>query len=414
MGSQQVFCLRWSNHQSNMLSVFDELLQTETLVDVTIACEGLSMKAHKVVLSACSPYFQTLFLQNPCKHPIVILKDIKYSELKALIDFMYKGEVNVTQEQLSTLLKTAETLKIKGLAEVTGGVNGQQTDDSDKFSPASFERKVFHNIARSMNPASDSRSSTPPHPPPPPPPPPLPASAPLPLLSSQLSSTMPSHSPPTKRKKMRPKRRSPEANHSNNNEEGESVKVQGSPEMLETKVEVTSDEFDHVPSRTSDHDEQMDQPSDLQTDSNQESLDNPFPSQGQANPSNEEFSASGEPMPATSPSFTPLSLLQKLKSPGPSTSSGMSSQDDLYYENYEQTLLDFTAQAAAAASDNTCPVCGITFRYRNNLYRHRRTHCDTRVRHGCHLCGKTFSRKDTLQLHARVKHQNLPPMTFSV
>ncbi|GAB6020742.1 hypothetical protein CHUAL_003404 [Chamberlinius hualienensis] len=72
----------------------------------------------------------------------------------------------------------------------------------------------------------------------------------------------------------------------------------------------------------------------------------------------------------------------------------------------DQSLLDYTAIAAAAASDNMCPVCGITFRYRNNLYRHRRTHCDTRVRHNCEHCGKSFSRKDTLQLHARVKHQS--------
>ena len=64
-----------------------------------------------MVLAACSPYFQSLFLSNPCKHPIVILKDVRFVELKAIIDFMYRGEVNVSQDQLSALLKTAETLK---------------------------------------------------------------------------------------------------------------------------------------------------------------------------------------------------------------------------------------------------------------------------------------------------------------
>lgn len=103
-----------------MLSVFDRLLSNKSLVDVTLGCEGKSVKAHKVVLSACSPFFETLFCENPCKHPIVILKDIRYIDLKALVEFMYKGEVNVSQEQLPALLKTAEALKIKGLAEVTG------------------------------------------------------------------------------------------------------------------------------------------------------------------------------------------------------------------------------------------------------------------------------------------------------
>ncbi|XP_022192517.2 protein tramtrack, alpha isoform isoform X1 [Nilaparvata lugens] len=117
MAAQQ-FCLRWNNHQPNFISVFSNLLSSESLVDVTLAAEGKHVQAHKVVLSACSSYFQSLFTVNPCQHPIVILKDIKYSDLKTMIDFMYCGEVNVSQEQLPAILKTAETLKVKGLAEM--------------------------------------------------------------------------------------------------------------------------------------------------------------------------------------------------------------------------------------------------------------------------------------------------------
>lgn len=52
---------------------------------------------------------------NPCKHPIVILKDVGHKELVAILQFMYQGEVNVRQEDLATFLKTAEMLQIKGL-----------------------------------------------------------------------------------------------------------------------------------------------------------------------------------------------------------------------------------------------------------------------------------------------------------
>jgi hypothetical protein len=52
---------------------------------------------------------------NPCKHPIVILKDVGHKELVAILQFMYQGEVNVRQEELSAFLKTAEMLQIKGL-----------------------------------------------------------------------------------------------------------------------------------------------------------------------------------------------------------------------------------------------------------------------------------------------------------
>ncbi|XP_077507351.1 uncharacterized protein LOC144117099 [Amblyomma americanum] len=102
-----------------MLAEFWQLLSNEALVDVTLACEGLSLKAHKVVLSACSPFFQALFVENPCKHPIVILPAMRYIDLKAIVEFMYRGEVNLPLDQIAALLKTAETLKVKGLAECT-------------------------------------------------------------------------------------------------------------------------------------------------------------------------------------------------------------------------------------------------------------------------------------------------------
>ncbi|CAF4812617.1 unnamed protein product [Pieris macdunnoughi] len=119
MGSEH-YCLRWNNHQSNLLGVFSQLLQDESLVDVTLACsEGASIRAHKVVLSACSSYFRSLFVDHPSRHPIVILKDVGLEELRTLVDFMYKGEVNVQYCQLPALLKTAESLQVKGLAEMT-------------------------------------------------------------------------------------------------------------------------------------------------------------------------------------------------------------------------------------------------------------------------------------------------------
>lgn len=56
--SVQQFCLRWNNHQPNFISVFSALLHNENLVDVTLAAEGNQLQAHKVVLSACSTYFE--------------------------------------------------------------------------------------------------------------------------------------------------------------------------------------------------------------------------------------------------------------------------------------------------------------------------------------------------------------------
>ncbi|XP_076287716.1 BTB-protein-VII isoform X3 [Lasioglossum baleicum] len=154
--SMQQFCLRWNNHQPNFISVFSNLLNNETLVDVTLAAEGRQLQAHKVVLSACSTYFQSLFTVNPCQHPIVILKDVKFSDLKIMVDFMYYGEVNISQDQLPSIIKTAESLKIKGLAEMHtpsltkwpsvssetgGGDRGESCSPSPSPLSPSFRRK---------------------------------------------------------------------------------------------------------------------------------------------------------------------------------------------------------------------------------------------------------------------------------
>lgn len=121
MANQQQYCLRWNNHRSNLLTVFDQLLQNEAFTDVTLACEGgTSVKCHKMVLAACSSYFQGLFTELPCSHPVVVLKDVRYSEMKAILEYMYRGEVNVAQNQLAALLKVAEALKVKGLVEENG------------------------------------------------------------------------------------------------------------------------------------------------------------------------------------------------------------------------------------------------------------------------------------------------------
>lgn len=84
--------------------------------DVTLACDGKFYPVHKLVLSTCSEYFSDIFDRTPCKNPVVVLKDIQCQDLEFLLDYMYIGEVNVRQNDLASLIKAAECLRIKGLA----------------------------------------------------------------------------------------------------------------------------------------------------------------------------------------------------------------------------------------------------------------------------------------------------------
>ncbi|XP_032684280.1 protein bric-a-brac 2-like isoform X1 [Odontomachus brunneus] len=114
MSSQ--ICLKWNSFLSNIATSFESLWEEEGLVDVTLASDGQCLTAHKVILSASSPFFKKVFQTNPCQHPVIILQDVHFSELEALLIFIYKGEVNIEQKNLPALLKAAETLQIRGLS----------------------------------------------------------------------------------------------------------------------------------------------------------------------------------------------------------------------------------------------------------------------------------------------------------
>lgn len=78
-------------------------------------------------------FVQVLLSQHSEKHPIVILKDVMFVELKAMMDYMYRGEVNISQDQLGTFLKSAESLQIKGLTD--NGTEGGDGRDVGSAAP---------------------------------------------------------------------------------------------------------------------------------------------------------------------------------------------------------------------------------------------------------------------------------------
>jgi len=73
MAHEQQFFLKWNDFQSNMVSSFKHLREEKSFTDVTLACEGQTCKAHKMVLSACSPYFKTLLEVGICFNEVFIL-----------------------------------------------------------------------------------------------------------------------------------------------------------------------------------------------------------------------------------------------------------------------------------------------------------------------------------------------------
>ena len=88
------------------------------------------IQSSQVVLSASSPYFAQLFSGTPCQHPIVILNDIHYEDLKMVVEYMYRGEISVKQEQLESIMQVAESLSVRGLVDVSGQPSMSQVKTS--------------------------------------------------------------------------------------------------------------------------------------------------------------------------------------------------------------------------------------------------------------------------------------------
>ena len=148
--SSEKFCLRWNDFESNISVAFRELRDDKDFFDVTLACEDEQIQAHKVILSACSPFFRQILRRNAHQHPLLYLKGVKYTDVQSVLNFMYHGEVNVAQEDLNSFLAVAEELRVKGL---TQGPNANSSNSKPDTRPAP--------AARTRSPPPVQRSVTP-------------------------------------------------------------------------------------------------------------------------------------------------------------------------------------------------------------------------------------------------------------
>ena len=143
-------CLKWNNHLTAFNQNLNKLLTDEIYSDSTILCGGKFYPVHRIVLSTCSEYFETLFVQcfELNKYPFIVVKDVDSKQMEVLLTYMYKGEVNVPQEDLPELIKAAKAFQIRGLA----------VPDEDEESPKS-KRKLSPSRSPSPKQKCDINSS---------------------------------------------------------------------------------------------------------------------------------------------------------------------------------------------------------------------------------------------------------------
>ena len=114
-------CLQWNDFNNNALSAFKNLREDIDFADVTLACaDGQQVTAHRVVLAASSPFFESLLQRNKHSHPLIYMRGVDFEVLEPIVDFLYRGEANVNQDNLDLFLAITEELQIKGFMGQTG------------------------------------------------------------------------------------------------------------------------------------------------------------------------------------------------------------------------------------------------------------------------------------------------------
>lgn len=152
----QTYCLRWNNHKSNLVEILDALIKVESYVDCTIVVDdSVQFKAHRVVLAANSPYFQSILHDLPMDHCSIIFPGVKAFEMRALLEYMYTGEVNVTQSQIPKIMRIAEELEVKGLFDMA-----DLKEKFNKLSEEHAERSANHPYANTSAPPNPYSSVT--------------------------------------------------------------------------------------------------------------------------------------------------------------------------------------------------------------------------------------------------------------
>ncbi|XP_066968519.1 uncharacterized protein [Macrobrachium rosenbergii] len=131
--------------EAHCTTVLDQLLRDDTFTDVTLTAEGQSLRAHRIVLCLASSYFRQVLSREQNVQSVVLLRDVKFAELRNIIHFIYTGEATVDATDLESFLRTAEMLEINSLSEGQKYISSRgpsQVGAASGFSIGDFERLV--------------------------------------------------------------------------------------------------------------------------------------------------------------------------------------------------------------------------------------------------------------------------------
>ena len=124
------FDVTWGGFANNFRESFFKKFGAELdFSDVTLACEGGQVEAHRVVPAAGSPHLHALLKRNP-DHRFIYLRGVALPDLKDVVSFLYRGYMTVTTAVAATTAAAAATTAAAARPAVgrrrrRGGIQGR-------------------------------------------------------------------------------------------------------------------------------------------------------------------------------------------------------------------------------------------------------------------------------------------------
>ena len=158
--NQEIYHLTWNTFLTHLDCTFRDLVTERHFADVTLVSDDqVQIKAHKIILSSCSPVLKKLLLDNPHPHPMIYLSGVKHEQLESILQWMYFGETNVYKDNIEEFIEIGKYLEVKELLKVaidskdlvnivTENIGKSINDNQNRSEPSTNDEFPNVNIAK--------------------------------------------------------------------------------------------------------------------------------------------------------------------------------------------------------------------------------------------------------------------------
>ena len=151
MQHKEKYTLKWHSYSDHLKEAFGDMMTSSEFADVTLVTDDKQqIRAHRNILSACSPVFKNILqLDSKNANPVIYLRGIQHLEMKSIMQFIYLGEARFHEERMNEFLMVSKNLEIKELS--TGIELNDQAALNEESNENNVDDDVDEDFAQTLN-----------------------------------------------------------------------------------------------------------------------------------------------------------------------------------------------------------------------------------------------------------------------